>query len=156
MTLRSRLGRLERAAVGNAEPPAPVADSRRLLNLLECLLSLTDEPSLAPVRDFLNAPAELLRRYVAAGHVGAHVEYQCDCRLTIASGWAHGLPLGVKVDDPVAEVIKAMDGLEEHLRECMQIDRWRTGAGTILEECQQTAAKLADAWGIADDSPKAT
>jgi hypothetical protein len=141
MTLRGRLQKLERNAP-KPEPPPPLSAPRRLLNLLEALLSLLDKPGLGRVQDFLNGPAELLRRYVAAGHIGCHVEYQCSGRLNIAYGRAHGLPLKGKVDNPVAEVIKAMDGLEGHLRECMQIDLWRTTDGP------EAAAKLAEAWGI--------
>ena len=122
--LRHRLNGLEnRLKLTSHSSRTPLPDSRRLLNLLEWLLSLAESTGLAQLRDSLGGAAELLRGYVAAGRVGAYVEYQCGCRLDVVAGSVHK---ETHSDRKIAVAVNALDGLEESLRQCLEIERWRT------------------------------
>ncbi len=109
--IKHRLEKLE-AEVLTSETPLhemPMDYPPRWLATLDCLLPHLDG-------ELAKAAAEcasLLRSAIAAGKIGAHVCYWCHGKL-LALGLTNRsprLPIGV------ADI--------EHLRQCLQIDRWR-------------------------------
>jgi hypothetical protein len=72
----------------------------------------------------LGEAADLLRGYVESGRIGAHTEYHCGCTLNIFGAWWRA-----KEGDPWYGQPCPLGGLAEHLRQYLQIDKWRTPAG---------------------------
>jgi hypothetical protein len=131
MNLRARLARLEaRAAPPDSDRPKQ-PPSRRLLRVLELYAVAVERASQKATGEArearlsliarLQEAADLLRGYVQSHPLGVHTEYQCSCSLARVASWSqakegtpwHGQPF------PLAN-------LANNLRQCLEIDRWRT------------------------------
>jgi hypothetical protein len=113
MSLHNRLERLERLAGPAADDAEREPESRQWLAVLKLLNKGMDPPGA------LDGAVALLAEYVVSGKVGAHTEYHCGARMHVMAGWAWA-----EQGDPRFDATLPVDGEEDRLQQCLQIDAW--------------------------------